>query len=75
LYLILQDLLWLQAGESANLRNIDVQPELRRIAESVSFDWIENAARRLAEAESGMRRTLLRSLSLDALAAQMQSSR
>jgi DNA polymerase-3 subunit delta' len=75
LYLILQDLLWLQAGESANLRNIDVQPELRRIAENVSFDWIENAARRLVEAESGMRRNLLRSLSLDALAAQMQPSR
>jgi DNA polymerase-3 subunit delta' len=54
------------------VRNIDMLPELRRMADAVAFDWIERTTRRLAEVESGMRRNLLRSLSLDALAAGMQ---
>ena len=53
-------------------RNIDILPELRRLAEGVSFDWIERAVRRIAEVESGMRRNLLRSLSLDAMASALE---
>ncbi len=72
LYLLLEDMMLLQAGEPEMARNIDILPELRRLAESVSFDWIDRAVRRIADVESGMRRNLLRSLSLDALTAGLQ---
>jgi DNA polymerase-3 subunit delta' len=72
LSLLLEDMMVLQAGQPEMVRNIDVLPELRRLAESVSFDWIERAVRRMVEVESGMRRNLLRSLSLDALTAGLQ---
>jgi DNA polymerase-3 subunit delta' len=73
LYSVLEDILLLQGGQPAMVRNLDILPELRRLAEAVSFEWIEQTTRRLAEVESGMRRNLLRSLSLDALAANMQT--
>jgi DNA polymerase-3 subunit delta' len=38
----------------------------------VEFDWIATAAQRLGEVESGMRRNLLRSLSLDAFATSLE---
>ncbi len=72
LYALLEDMMLLQAGQPDMVRNIDILPELRRLAESVPFDWIERTTRRMAEVESGMRRNLLRSLSLDALAGNMQ---
>lgn len=74
LYSLLEDMMLVQAGQSAMARNIDILPELRRLAENVSFEWIERTTRRAAEVESGMRRNLLRSLSLDALASNMQQS-
>ena len=49
--------------------------DLEKIAQSVSFDWIEQASRGLDQVWSGMRRNLLRSLSLDAYAAQLASAR
>jgi len=72
LYALLEDIMLLQAGQPEMARDIDILPELRRLAENISFDWIERTARGMAELESGMRRNLLRSLSLDALAAGMQ---
>jgi DNA polymerase-3 subunit delta' len=72
LYLLLEDMMLLQAGQPDTVRNIDILPEIRRLAESVSFDWIERAVRRIVEVESGMRRNLLRSLSLDAMTAALQ---
>lgn len=72
LYTLLEDVMLLQARQAGMARNIDILPELRRLAEQVSFEWIEKTTRRIAEVESGMRRNLLRSLSLDALAANMQ---
>lgn len=71
LYIVLEDLLLLQSGQPGMVRNLDILAELRRLAADVSFDWIEQTTRRMAEVESGMRRNLLRSLSLDALAAGM----
>ena len=38
----------------------------------MSFDWIAAAADRTGEVHSGMRRNLLRSLSLDALASSLE---
>ncbi|HET9086492.1 MAG TPA: DNA polymerase III subunit delta' [Acidobacteriaceae bacterium] len=72
LFALLEDVMLLQAGQSMMVRNIDVLPELRSIAGNVSFEWIEQTARRIGDVDSGMRRNLLRSLSLDALASQMQ---
>ncbi len=73
LYTLLEDMMLLQGGMPGMARNVDILPELRHLADNVSFEWIESATHRMAEVESGMRRNLLRSLSLDALASRMQS--
>ena len=66
--LLLEDLLLLLAGTPELVRNVDLRAELERFAGSVSFAWIENASRSLDQVTSGMRRNLLRNLSLDAFA-------
>jgi len=66
--LILEDLLLLQSGTPERVRNVDLRPELEKLAASVSFQWIEAASRGLDQVQSGMRRNLLRNLSLDAFA-------
>jgi DNA polymerase-3 subunit delta' len=71
LSLLLEDLLLLGAGTPELLRNTDLRPELDRLSSSLTFAWIENASRGLDHVQSGMRRNLLRSLSLDAYAAQL----
>jgi len=68
---LLEDLLLIQSGQAALVRNVDLQTDLSAMAAAVSFDWIENAARSIQQVQSGMRRNLLRSLSLDALAAEI----
>jgi DNA polymerase-3 subunit delta' len=69
IYSLLQDLTFLNSGTPELIRNIDIQAELKNLAESVDFAWISLASDRLAEVERGMRRNVLRSLSLDAFAA------
>jgi DNA polymerase-3 subunit delta' len=69
--LLLEDLLLLLAGTPELVRNVDIRSELERIASGISFHWIENASRGLDQVTSGMRRNLLRNLSLDAFAEQM----
>ena len=68
---LLEDLLLLRSGTPNLIRNIDLQKELEVTAQQLSIDWIEAAERGLAQVESGMRRNLLRSLSLDAYAASL----
>jgi DNA polymerase-3 subunit delta' len=70
---LLEDLLLTQSGQSALMRNIDLQQELAAIAAAVSFEWIENTARAIQQVRSGMRRNLLRSLALDAFAAEIHA--
>jgi DNA polymerase-3 subunit delta' len=65
---LVEDLLLIVAGTPQLIRNIDIEAELARLAQGVSVDWIDSAARALSQVEQGMRRNLLRSLSLDALA-------
>jgi len=65
---LLEDLLLVAAGTPALIRNLDLAPELDRMAQAMDIAWIDGAARALSQVESGMRRNLLRSLSLDALA-------
>jgi len=66
LYSLLRDLMFLGSGAPELVHNTDIQSQLSRLAESADFDWIASASERLAEVERGMRRNLLRSLSLDA---------
>lgn len=68
LYLLLEDLMLSKSGAPELVRNVDIASELGRLAGAVDFAWIAAAAQGLAEVERGMRRNLLRSLSLDAFA-------
>jgi DNA polymerase-3 subunit delta' len=74
LSLLLEDVLLIQSGTPELVRNTDLRVDLERIAESVSFQWIEQASRSLDQVWSGMRRNLLRSLSLDAFAGALATS-
>ncbi len=73
LYSLLRDLTFIDSGAPELIRNTDIATELKRMAESVDFEWITAASDRLAEVERGMRRNLLRSLSLDAFAAGLET--
>ena len=72
LYGLLEDLLFLKSGTAELVRNHDIQPELEKMAGQVDFAWLVTATQRLGEVESGMRRNLLRSLSLDAFATSLE---
>jgi len=65
---LIEDLLLIVAGTPSLIRNIDIAAELTRLAEGLTVEWIDSAARALVQVEQGMRRNLLRSLSLDAMA-------
>ena len=72
IYSLLQDLTFLNSGTPDLIRNTDIQNELKTLAESADFAWIALASDRIAEVERGMRRNLLRSLSLDAFATALE---
>jgi DNA polymerase III subunit delta' len=72
-YSLLQDLMFMGSGASDLVRNTDIQGEIKKLAEMADFEWISNAVERLAEVERGMRRNLLRSLSLDAFATALET--
>jgi DNA polymerase-3 subunit delta' len=74
IYSLLQDLMFLGAGTPGLVRNTDIQADLTRMAANADFDWIALAAHRLGEVERGMRRNLLRSLSLDAFAIALEKA-
>lgn len=65
---LVEDLLLVVAGTSSLVRNVDMAAEVEKLAQGLSVDWIDGAARALVQAEQGMRRNFLRSLSLDAMA-------
>jgi DNA polymerase-3 subunit delta' len=71
-YILFEDLLFLKHGTSEMVRNVDIQNELATLASNVSFNWISTAVERLGEVQSGMRRNLLRSLSLDSFEAALE---
>ncbi len=71
---LLEDLLLLQGGAPDRARNVDILPDLHTLADSFDFAWMERAVRGLDQVQTGMRRNLLRGLSLDAFAASMESS-
>jgi len=65
---LIEDLLLIVAGTPRLIRNLDIEAELDRIAQGLTVDWIDSASQALVQVEQGMRRNLLRSLSLDAMA-------
>jgi DNA polymerase-3 subunit delta' len=69
---LIEDLLLVVAGTPALIRNLDLTAELDRLAQGLTVDWIDGAARALVQVEQGMRRNLLRSLSLDAMAVSLE---
>ena len=71
---LLEDLLLVIAGTPQLVRNIDIRPELERMGSGLTADWIGAAAQALNDVEQGMRRNLLRSLSLDAMAVSLERS-
>ena len=72
---LIEDLLLIVAGAPALIRNLDLAAELGALAEGLTVDWIDGAARALVQVEQGMRRNLLRSLSLDAMAVGLGANR
>ncbi len=72
LYSLLQDLLFLNANSVELVRNTDLLPELQKLSQEAEFEWLSSASDRLADVERGMRRNLLRSLSLDAFEAALE---
>jgi DNA polymerase-3 subunit delta' len=73
LYLLLEDLLFLKSYTPDLVRNRDIETELTKAALRVDFAWIVRTAQRLGEVETGMRRNLLRSLSLDSFATSLET--
>ncbi len=69
---LVEDLLLIHAGTPALIHNLDLAAELERLAQGLTLDWIDAAARALVQVEQGMRRNLLRSLSLDAMAVSLE---
>jgi DNA polymerase III subunit delta' len=67
LYSLLRDLMFLGSSAPELVQNTDIQSQLTKLGEAADFEWIAAASERLAEVERGMRRNLLRSLSLDSL--------
>jgi len=71
-YSLLEDLMFLQSGAERLVRNADIVGELKKMSESADFAWVQRAAEGLGEVERGLRRNLLRSLSLDAFATALE---
>jgi DNA polymerase III subunit delta' len=74
LYSLLRDLMFLHSGTPELVRNTDIATELKKLADEAEFEWIVVASEGLAEVERGMRRNLLRSLSLDAFAVGLEKA-
>ena len=74
LYSLLQDLLFLEGKSPDLVRNTDIRGELEKLQQAADFEWLTNAADRLSEVERGLRRNLLRSLSLDAFEAALEKT-
>jgi DNA polymerase-3 subunit delta' len=69
---LLEDVLLVVAGTPNLIRNLDLAEELHRMAQGMTVDWISAASRAVVQVEQGMRRNLLRSLSLDSMAVTLE---
>ncbi len=76
LYLLIEDLLVLNECGSqtdALLRNIDLKKELTPLAQSVSFDWISLATRKIDEIAAFLRRNIQKTIALDAFVVELRA--
>jgi DNA polymerase-3 subunit delta' len=71
-YSLLKDLLALNSGTPELVRNTDIAGELKTLAAAIDFRWITQATQQLGQVQSGMRRNVLRPLSLDAFALSLE---
>ena len=67
-YGLLKDIMAITSGAPDLVRNTDITAELKTLAGAVDFNWIAQATQQLGQVQSGMRRNVLRPLSLDAFA-------
>ncbi|HZD94876.1 MAG TPA: DNA polymerase III subunit delta' [Candidatus Sulfotelmatobacter sp.] len=67
-YGLLKDLMALISGAPELIRNTDIAAELKSLAGAIDFNWITLATQQMGRVQSGMRRNVLRPLSLDAFA-------
>ncbi len=74
LHSLVEDLMLAHAGATELMRNCDLMTELGALAQTIDLEWLERAAREMQGVDAGMRRNLLRSLSLDAMAAGLMKS-
>jgi DNA polymerase-3 subunit delta' len=72
LYWLLQDLMAVISGAPDLARNTDLEGELKSLAQAVDFRWLSQATQQIGQLQSGMRRNVLRSLSLDAFALSLE---
>jgi len=71
-YGLLKDMMALNSGAPELARNTDILAELKSLAAAVDFQWIARATQQLGAVQSGMRRNVLRPLSLDAFALSLE---
>jgi DNA polymerase III subunit delta' len=67
-YGLLEDLMAIISGAPDLVRNTDVLAELKSMSANIDFAWLAAAAQQLGQVHRGMRRNVLRPLSLDAFA-------
>jgi DNA polymerase III subunit delta' len=68
IYGLLKDLTALISGAPELVRNSDIAAELKSLSANIDFNWMAAATQQLGQVQSGMRRNVLRPLSLDAFA-------
>lgn len=72
IYVLLEDVMAITSGASELVRNIDIAAELKSLARTVDFQWITQATQQLGQVQSGMRRNVIRPLSLDSFALSLE---
>jgi DNA polymerase-3 subunit delta' len=70
---LLEDLLHLRFGSTADLVNEDIRAELQKIAAAIPFGWFEKACARLIDLEEFRRRNIQKQLALEALALELRA--
>ena len=73
-YSLLRDLMMINSSSPGLVQNTDIQSQLVKMAEAADFEAIARLSERLAEVERGMRRNLLRSLSLDTVGLSLEKA-
>jgi len=71
LYVLLEDVLLLIIG-GGEIRNLDIQPQLEKLASRVSLSWIRSAVQRADEISNLVRRNIQKNIALDALVIELR---